>query len=90
MKEIAQVCHALYGIEDPDSPSIIYKMSKDKISAVCGYIGKKIFYKKVVVAGDRCLNFEFEYDIKNRQKYDELVGDMAVSFRNTAHNKKQH
>ena len=86
IKEIAQMCHALYGIEDPDSPNIVYKMSKDKISAVSGYRGKKIFYRKVIVAGDRCLNFEFEYDTKNREKYDQLVGKMATSFRDTAHN----
>lgn len=82
--ELAHMCHALYGLDNPDSPNITYKFSKNNISIASGYKGREIFYNKYVVAGDRCLGLVVEYSIAGREKYDSLVGDIAKSMRDMA------
>lgn len=80
-KELDHMCHALFGVKDPNSPNITYKVSNKNYSVASGYRDGKVFYTKAVVTKDRCLMLDLEYKIESREVYDTITSRIANSLK---------
>jgi len=68
-------------IEPVPGTRIVYKVKKKTWFVASGFIGDTIFYKKVIVSGDRWAQFTMLWDEADRPIYDSLMSPMQKSFR---------
>jgi hypothetical protein len=59
---------------------VTYQRRGKDFAVVSGTLGKRIFYYKLIIRGQWCTQFRFEYEAAQKVKYDAYTARIASSF----------